>query len=546
MKRFRLLVRLFHGRFFENDSVAPGSGFETNIYQVVGFLVAAGWFISYFMLPPFLLLSRLPQGPQVMWAVEGLRLFFTTFSFAIVGFAAVFQWDMLFPDRRDFLVLGPFPLRLWEVLAARIVALFSFLLLLVGALNVFPVLMMIVLSALAGGSGLGMVVAQVAATGLASLFAVVAVLLVQGLLIGATTARAYGRISPWVQMVGMSAMVLCVLLYPIYPLLLPSASATGAWWPWLLPPVWFSGAYELVLGGGNEFFRAMGVHGLRVLAGAIGMSCLVWALAYRRQYVQTLEAESVGLIHSRRWPSGLFGSQEERAIVEFGARTLARSGKHRLFLATYLSVGLAIGVLFAIAVRGGRVAISVDGLRAFPFLVVFFAVSGCRAVCQFPAELPANWLFRIPEAGWSEIARRGARKLVFVCALLPVLPMALSIESVEWSWPMVLFHGVFQLAAGALLVEMMFWRFDRVPFTCSYFAGKTNLSLLVGLYLYGFTTYSFNLADLEQAAEVNWVLAVALLLGAAAVLGVCWRRSGRAESVRFDGEEPLIRVLDLT
>ena len=111
---------------------------------------------------------------------------------------------------------------------------------------------------------------------------------------------------------------------------------------------------------------------------------------------------------------------------------------------------------------------------------------------------------------------------------------------------MVLFHGVFQLAAGALLVEMMFWRFDRVPFTCSYFAGKTNLSLLVGLYLYGFTTYSFNLADLEQAAEVNWVLAVALLLGAAAVLGVCWRRSGRAESVRFDGEEPLIRVLDLT
>jgi hypothetical protein len=62
MKRFRLLVRLFHGRFFENDSVAPGSGFETNIYQVVGFLIAAGWFISYFMMPPFLRLSRMPQG----------------------------------------------------------------------------------------------------------------------------------------------------------------------------------------------------------------------------------------------------------------------------------------------------------------------------------------------------------------------------------------------------------------------------------------------------------------------------------------------------
>jgi hypothetical protein len=190
--------------------------------------------------------------------------------------------------------------------------------------------------------------------------------------------------------------------------------------------------------------------------------------------------------------------------------------------------------------------VSVDGLRAFPFLVVFFAVSGCRAVCQFPAELAANWLFRITEAGWSEIARRGARKLVFICALLPVLPMVLAVELVEWSWPMVLFHGLFQLAAGALLVELMFWRFDRVPFTCSYFAEKTNLSLLAGLHLYGFTTYSFNLADLERAAEVNWAFAMALLLGAGAVLGVSWRRSGRAESVRFDGEEPLIRALDLT
>jgi hypothetical protein len=283
-----------------------------------------------------------------MWAVESLRLFFTTFSFAIVGFAAVFQWDMLFPDRRDFLVLGPFPLRLWEILVARIAALGSFLLLLVGALNVFPVLMMIALSVLAGGDGLRMVAAQVAATGLASLFAVVAVLLVQGLLIGVTTARAYGRISPWVQMVGMSAMVVCVLLYPVYPLLLPSALAKGASWPWLLPPVWFSGVYEWCWAAGMSF-SGIGGSWACVLAAAVGACCLVWAFAYRRHYVQTLESESVAQVRSRRWPAWLFGSHEERAIVEFGARTLARSRKHRLFLATYLSVGLAVGVLFAIA-----------------------------------------------------------------------------------------------------------------------------------------------------------------------------------------------------
>lgn len=64
-------------------------------------------------------------------------------------------------------------------------------------------------------------------------------------------------------------------------------------------------------------------------------------------------------------------------------------------------------------------------------------------------------------------------------------------------------HLLVQLTAGALLIELMFWRFGKVPFTCSYFAGKTSLSVLAGLYLYGFTTYSFNMADLEKTRWRN-------------------------------------------
>src|SRR3954453_21788345 len=75
------------------------------------------------------------------------------------------------------------------------------------------------------------------------------------------------------------------------------------------------------------------------------------------------------------WPSTFSGSEEERAISMFTFRTLASSNKHRLFLATYLSVGLAIGILFAIAIRSGKLTLSADGLRAFPFLIAFFVIS---------------------------------------------------------------------------------------------------------------------------------------------------------------------------
>jgi hypothetical protein len=102
------------------------------------------------------------------------------------------------------------------------------------------------------------------------------------------------------------------------------------------------------------------------------------------------------------------------------------------------------------------------------------------------------------------------------------------------------------LAAGALLIELMFWSFDKVPFTCTYFPGRTNLSILFVLYLYGFTTYSFQLADLEVAVEHRALYAILFVAAAAVLLAWSWRRHPAPSAVRFDASEPVIQTLDLT
>src|SRR5580693_1043507 len=138
---FRLLLKMFQDRFFEDDTVSPGSGFETNIYQMVGFLITVGFFVAYLTMPPFLELSFVNvHTPTGDCALRNFRLFFPALSFAVIGFATVFQWDMLFPDRRDFLILSLFPVLPRQVLAAKFGALGIFLGLLIGALNVFPTL----------------------------------------------------------------------------------------------------------------------------------------------------------------------------------------------------------------------------------------------------------------------------------------------------------------------------------------------------------------------------------------------------------------------
>jgi hypothetical protein len=548
---FRRLLELFQARFFENDTVSPDGDFETNIWQVLGFLAAPGFLITYLFMPQFLEMATKHLTGANYWALRMFRLFFPAFSFAVVGFATFFEWEKLFPERRDFLILGSFPIRLTTLFAAKFSALGLFLLLLIGAINFFPnvlgPLLSMAIPEVRKAGYLRVIGAQAGSAAGASLFAFFAVTAFQGLLINVTTPRIFRRISPWIQMAGMSLTILALLMFPVYSMLLPNAARTHAVWLWLFPPIWFTGLYDLLLTPSDPLFASLGTFAGEALGVAMAVFCATWALGFRRHYRRTLETEDTGIHRPRIRPfDGFATSTEERAIFRFTGSILARSATHRLFLACYWSVGIAIGLLATVTVSDGRLGLSPDGLRGFPLLVVFFVVSGYRAGFQFPAELASNWLFRITEERWAEKARRASRKRVLASGILPALLLFLPFEMWRWGGARGLFHIAFQLATGALLIEVLFWSFDKVPFTCSYFPGKVNLALLSGIYLYGFTEYSFGMSDLELSLEGRLLRTVLFFTGAAATLALFWRRNPQAAEVRFDGNEPDIQGLNLT
>ena len=551
MTPFRRLFDLFRTRFFENDAASPGGGFETNINQVLGFLATPGLYVAYFFMGDFLALAKKPPSAAIDWALRVHWLLFPAFSFAVVGFATVFEWDMLFPDRRDFLILSPFPIRLRTLVAAKFSALGFFLALLICAVNFFTSIMVPLFSlAVPQVHKAGLLraaAAQIGATAGASAFAFFSVAALQGLLINVTSPRVFRRISPWIQVIGMSLMILALLLFPVYSLMLPFAAHTRARWLWFFPPIWFTGLYDLLLTNSDPLFASLGRFALQALAVVAALFSLVWALGFRRHYRRTLEAEDTHSRNSKRniWDRFL-SSPEERAIFHFSGKLLGRSAKHRQFLATYWSVGISIGLLFTIVVRDGMLGLSPDGLRSLPLLISFFLVSGFRAAFQFPAELASNWLFRMTEKSWTEISRRATRKRVLISGLAPALMVFIPLEMAHWGRLPGFFHLMFQLITGALLIEILFWNFDKVPFTCSYFPGKLNLAFLAGLYLYGFTTYSFQMADFENALESRPWSALSFFVAAIPALALSWHRHPAASPVRFDGNDPQIQPLDLT
>ena len=357
---FQLLLKLFQDRFFESEDVSSGGGFQTNITQVLGFLLTSGFIVSYMMMPAAGSIMNRNHGVQLAWAIRGLQLFSPSYTFAMIGFATFFEWDMLFPNRRDFLILASFPITLRDVFAAQLTALAKFLGMLIFAVNIFPTLFIVLmsLSARFRGNGLRLVLAEIAATVGVSAFAFFGVAALQGVLINLTSPNTFRRISPYVQMCGMSLMILSLLTYPIYMQLLRPAAESHQLWLWLFPPVWFTGLYDLFFPNAHGLFASLGVHSLRMLAAAVALFALTWTAGFRRHYRRTLESEDTHpRVRSSKLWSRLAGSPEERAIFQFSGKTLARSRKHQLFLVTYLSVGISLAINFAIAVRAGKLVL---------------------------------------------------------------------------------------------------------------------------------------------------------------------------------------------
>jgi hypothetical protein len=69
------------------------------------------------------------------------KFFFLSLSMIVLGLITVYEWDMLFPDRRDYMILTPLPLAARTVFFAKITALAAFLLIFTVAINICSTLM---------------------------------------------------------------------------------------------------------------------------------------------------------------------------------------------------------------------------------------------------------------------------------------------------------------------------------------------------------------------------------------------------------------------
>jgi hypothetical protein len=509
-----ILTRHFFQRLFRNDIVDFADQMKARLIAVLSVLAALIGWSSY-----FLVFFKYEFSPDVNTSWQDKNYVFLLVMI-LFGIVTLFEWEMLFPDRRDFVNLTPLPVRLRTVFAAKLASFAAFVALFSAAMNSLSAVAFALFLAQWRSNSVVFLVRHILAHLVSAFVACFCVffacVFVNVLLMAVLPAGLYRRVSLLVRFVLIGLFVFLLLTVLVEPgglsgvvRSLAKLKDHGSPLFFGVPSLWFVGLYEVLLGSSDPAFialakRAWLAFGLSFLA--FGFAC---ALSYLRHFRKTLESAKgesrLGRLREKA-AGGLskvfLRTPEERAVGTFFSRTIRSSAKHRTMLVNALAVGAALAMLSVAASRRNLQALTPGNtfFLAQSLLVLFVLLAGIRAIVDVPAALDSNWVFRITESADRHRYVSGLKKTIIGQWLWPV--SALIFLAHVWLWKDVRaagLHAIFCLAIGVLGIEALFYRYRKVPFASTHVPGKLQLQARGIPYLVGLLALLAVLSGLEKS-----------------------------------------------
>lgn len=507
-----LIVHFFR-RFFDNDTIQVDGDTLTTVIRAVSVVAIPGLMVAFF------LQNQYPR--RSMWGAIEDQYFFVLFSFVVMGAVSIFEWEMLFPDRQDFLILSPLSLKPKQMLTAKAAALIAFMTLFLVAGNLFGMLVLpAIMRHFATVNGHLVVIsnfflqvyAHGAAVFLAGIFAALFFLALGGVLLCVLGAARFRMVSPIMQMLSITALALMLMQYAQFgdsmQTLLSKPLGAMRW----MPPLWFLGIYEQLLHGdaAPTFAREMSRFAIRGTAIAAAVALLTYPLAWARMRRMAIEGISSKRRKPSRWLAALVHSivrrPGERAVFHFIGQTIARNNRYQIYLAMYGGTGLALAIACAVTypVIGDSVhpALSNKGLHAVMPLLLFWVIAGLRTAFAFPLNLAARWVFRITGVNLSECTA-AAHRWVLLCATGVVVCIVAALHFAGWDTRQLLVQAVCGLCLCILLTDGFFFFLQSVPFNQPRMPGRTSFPLMLTLYVGVLTPFIFGVIYTEMQMERN-------------------------------------------
>jgi hypothetical protein len=173
-------------------------------------------------------------------------------------------------------------------------------------------------------------------------------------------------------------------------------------------------------------------------------------------------------------------------------------------LASFLAVaaGLILVLMVSNTTRIKDFSIFNKSLLSIPLILSFFLVVGISRIVNIPASLDANWIFRLTEKRDRKHYILGLKKGILFFAVGPLYVLLFAFYSIIWNLEEAALHSLFGLFVSLLLIEVLFFRYRKIPFACSYLPGKERMHVLWGVYVAGFMLF----ITLFSTMELSFVM----------------------------------------
>jgi hypothetical protein len=517
--QYKCLVKHFFRRFFDLEAVTSPQvdSIEKNVltFQILALIILPGVLKSLFLGAKYAYYMYRPAVERDAATLTD-KCFFLSLSMIILGFITVYEWDMLFPDQKDYLILTPFPVATRIVFFSKVAALAAFLLVFTVAVDICPTVLFpnVVLAdnsfaykVLGRRTPISLILRYISSHGisilLGNIFICLSAISFQGILLVLIPPKIAPAISRCIRFICLLMLFGTLLLFPgisSVDQLIHSASLVATYYA----PIWFVGIYEVLLGSHDPAMWSLAERAGIALAIATVLSVLAYAMCYRRFMRKSVESGSgvssssvaVRNMVNRVLDRWFLRYAENRASFHFAGQTIFRSPRHVLYIGTFFVIGSALaGIELTTAMFGSRQ--SDAAILSIPLILSFFLLVGMRVCFAIPVDLDSNWLFRLAPIQQLKESHAGIRKLLIGMIIIPIFLVVGLFCVLVWDWEIVLLHVCYGITLSLILMELLFTQFPKVPFTCSYLPGAAKTVLFWPLYILAFKCYGYATAYLE-------------------------------------------------
>ena len=307
-----VLVRHFFCGLFDFGlfSQAGSDAFKRVLIGIIAVMLTFGLFLARVLMSAIDHPDTVSLTPAPYRAA--LETFVIAFPMLIVAFTTVLVSHSLFPDETDFRVLLILPVSKRVVFLSKLAALTLFAGIFIAAAHIamLPLFMIISGGRLVHESFPVRIAAHLAASLSGSALVVLALTAINGAVLVVVPRHHLQAASTAVRSAMLCVLVLCVPLVARLPATAPLLAA-GSRSLYLVPPVWFLGVDELLLGHGSPYFGRLAEIAAATAAVSLTVAVGSYLFLYRR-FDRIMLRPASASTGSRWWNRPLFERADDR------------------------------------------------------------------------------------------------------------------------------------------------------------------------------------------------------------------------------------------